>query len=53
MAEDDMIDTVVYRCAKCLNDDERIPCIVVMADGDIPDHCLFERGGLCEWEPLR
>lgn len=53
--EEDMLDTAVYRCSKCLsrNNDVHVPCVVVMGVGDIPDSCLFSHGGDdAEWEQM-
>jgi hypothetical protein len=49
------LETSVYQCSECLNknEDNRIPCTVVMHTGDIPDHCLFGRGGNVEWMVLQ
>jgi len=49
------LDTSVYQCSKCLSkrDDMTIPCTVVMGNGEIPDHCLYNVGGSVEWVILQ
>ena len=50
--EREMYDTKVYQCSKCMtkNEDVHVPCTLVMGNGDIPDHCVFERGRDVTWE---